>query len=201
MRRLLTLAAVTAVGITAGAVPSEASCVATMRWHGRSYLGHAKAADTAGVLADKAVRPACNDVIINGQPRKERDTKVKVRQIRGVDPLIAFADRSWTYVNPSTFVDLPSHPLHALLGKDGVPPRTGAECRITGRAVVDALGVSVKHGKRVTPVVVASDTVVELQRAGTGYVPDGARIEVVGRPCERRGPGHFVSAVRISRAD
>ena len=65
---------------------------------------------------------------------------------------------------------------------------------------IDPFGLTVKQGKRTSRISVATDTVVELQRAGTGYVPDGARIEVTGRPCERRGTAHLVSAVRISRA-
>jgi hypothetical protein len=196
VRRLLLLTAVAATALTAGAASSEASCIATMRWHGRPYLGYAKAAETAGVLPDKAIQPGCNDVITNGEPRKERSSAVKVRQVRGVDPLIAFADRDWTYVNGSTFVNQANHPLHALLGSDEVPSRAGKECRVTGTAVVDAFGVSVKHGKRVTPVIAAADTVIELQRRGTGYVADGARIVVVARPCH----AHFLNAVRVSRA-
>lgn len=201
MSRPLLLAVVVAAALALGASRGEASCVATLTWQDNVYVGHAKPVESGAALPEKATLPACNDVVINGEPvKQERDTKVAVRQVRDVDPAIAITRGDSVYVNRSTFPNLRSHPLHELLGSDSVPRRTGASCRISGRARTDFSGISIKRGHGVARVTIARDTDVELERHGTGYVSTGAMITVAGRPCKRSGGVLWISAQRISRA-
>src|SRR3954451_5590348 len=118
-RALAAIPALTAAISTFGAIwapRSEAVCAAQVIWHGRIYIGYnGESGPEAGpALADKATLPRCDDVIINGSPRREPDTPITVHAIPDVDPIIAVvhAEAAIVYVNASTFVALPSHPLH-----------------------------------------------------------------------------------------
>jgi hypothetical protein len=64
--------------------------------------------------------------------------------------------------------------------------------------VIDFAGFGVNQGKRTARIIVVPQTDVKLQRYGTGYVPDGARVRVVGRACKQRGDVLWVKARSIS---
>lgn len=203
MRTVLVVAALAAACSIFGAAVAPraaAACAAMVTWHDRTYMGYG-AADPpkAGrALADRATAPGCNDVVGDGAVPQAPDTKVVVRAIDGVSPTIAIAGEHSIYVNASTFVQLPSHPLHKLYGTGKSPIRTGPTCRVKGRAVVGEGNFGVKRGKEIVRVRVVPKTDVELQRHGTGYVPDNARIAVVGHSCKRNGGVLWVTAQRIS---
>ena len=162
----------------AAAVPSDGELRGHAALHGRTYLGRAKAAETAGVLADKAIRPACSDVIVNGKARHERAAPPRSTFPR--DPWRQPADR-----------DSPSTARAAGRWRHTAPAR---KCRgHRAREGRDLSGFSVKQGKRTFADQCRDATRWSSSSApAPGYVPDGARIEVFGRPCERRGAAHLV---------
>ncbi len=201
-RSLATVAALAAVFSLVGAIAAprgEASCVAMVTYHGRTYVGYQPGPALGGALSDTATRPGCNDVATDPPLPREPDVQVKMHALRDVDPIIAIADENIVYVNASTFVALRSHPLHRFYGT-GKPPRpAGPPCRVHGRAVVGEGAFGVRTGKRIVRVRVTADTRVELQRHGTGYVPDRARITVTATSCTRLGGVRWITATRISR--
>lgn len=203
MRRALVVVLAMFVPVSGGlhATRAEASCVALLYWHDRAYTGFGDTELRPGArLADAAIRPGCNDVMINGQPATaEPDTPVAVRRLQGVDPGVAFADGRQVYVNASTFPQLPSHPLHGQLGGRPAPWRSAAPCRVSGTAVVDYGALGLKRGDQVARIRVRATTDVQLQRYGTGYVADGAKITVVGQRCARNNGTLWIDAKRISR--
>ena len=205
MRRPLALSLVSAVIVVVlggiGAARADASCVALLYWHGGPYQGHGDAQlKTRGPLADAAIRPGCNDIVGPGAPPPQPDTPVTVRRIAGVDPRVAFVDQDrQVYVNASTFPQLPSHPLHEQLGSRPLGWRSAAPCRVSGTAVVDFGNLGLKRGKETARIRVHATTDVQLQRYGTGYVPNGAAITVQGQRCARNGDVLWIDAKRISR--
>jgi hypothetical protein len=201
---LLTVAALAAGCTIAGAINAprgEAACAATVTWHDLTYMGYGDGnrAEAGRRLADPATEPGCSDVVINGAVPDVPDKQIAVRAIRGVSPMIAISGESSVYVNASTFVQLPSHPLHKLYGTGRPPIRTGPSCRVKGRAVVGQGAFGVKRGDETVRIRVASYTAVELQRYGTGYVPENTKIDVVGHSCKRNAGVLWMTAQRISR--
>ena len=201
-RSLVTVAALALVFSLVGAFGaprSEAGCVAMVTYHGRAYLGYQSGPALGGALSDTATRPGCNDVVTNPPLPREPDTQVTMHALRDVDPIIAIADENIVYVNASTFVALRSHPLHKFYGTGKTPRPTGPSCRVHGRAVVGEGAFGVRTGKQIVRVRVTANTRVELQRHGTGYVPDRARITVTAKSCTRVGGVRWITATRISR--
>ncbi len=188
--RALLVVPVAIAGLLIAAPASHATCAATLDWRDATYVGHgSKHAPKLGTtLRDKAIRPACDDTPTATDT--EAPSPVAVRRLRNVPAGVAIhADA--TYVNASTFVNLRSHPLHALLGSNERARTDGEACTVSGVADVQANGVNVAG--RV--VAVAANTKVELQRYGTGYVADGAKIRVTGS-CR----DNWIDAKRIARA-
>ena len=193
MRALLAVPAAVA-GLLLAAPAGHASCAATLDWHGSSYLGYGgKDRPKLGTkLRDKATRPVCNDTPTTPPTAEEAPTEVAIHRLRGVPAAIAIhADSGGVYVNSATFVNLRSHPLHALYGSNRRARTDGERCTITGVADVQAFGIAIDG--RV--VAVAANTKVDLQRHGTGYVADGTKIRVTGSCRDDR-----IDATRISRA-
>jgi hypothetical protein len=196
MRLVLALVSSVLLALVVLPASGEASCVAMLKWDGHDYAGFGKPGDVGATLKGKATLPSCDDTsdgefVIEPSP----DKKVTVKRLRGVAPLIAITDGQAVYVNPFTFVNLPSHPLHDQLGSDRRTATTGEACTVKGRAVVSVVGLQVKDGgKSLTNVTVARDTKVVPHRHGTGYVADGARITVTGR-CSGKGG---IAALRIA---
>ncbi|MDA0180247.1 hypothetical protein OJ997_08070 [Solirubrobacter phytolaccae] len=201
MRRASLLAgAAVCAGFAMHAAPSEASCIATLKWRTYSYIGvgnNLPGVKIGAAMPEVAKQPACNDAIVNGYVPPPSFHDVPVAQLEGVSPAIAIAaGASMIYVSQSAFPALPSHPLHKVLNLGRGPEVTGAPCQVKGVATTDAIGLYV-NGAR---IIVDPDTKVELQRHGTGFVAPGTTIRVGGRACERKPYGQiWIKARRIAR--
>ena len=73
MRRLtvgVVIVAALAVGAGTAATPSQAVCVASLRYHGVNYVSFRTPLKmpARGALIGNAEVPACKDVILNGEP-------------------------------------------------------------------------------------------------------------------------------------
>jgi hypothetical protein len=193
---LVAAAAVAAGGVWA---PSgHAACAPLIYWGGHPYQGYGPVPVETGaaVPGAPARRPACGDRVADGRFVPGKDHYMRVNTIRGVAPGVAVVGEGDVYVNRSTFVALPSHPLHKKLWKGGAERVSGPRCTVTGKAVIDVYGFAVKSAR----IVVTPRTRVLPRRYGTGYVANGARVRVVGRACERQDGELVVKARRIYNA-
>jgi hypothetical protein len=194
MRALLAVPAA-AAGLLLAAPAAHASCAAALDWHGSSYVGHGgkDRPHLGATLHDRATRPVCDDTPTTPPDAADRvPSEVEVHRFRGIPAALAIhADSGGVYVNSSTFVNLRSHPLHAMLGSNRRARTDGEPCTIKGVADVQLHGVNVAG----RAVAVAVNTKVDLQRFGTGYVPDGTTIRVTGS-CR----DNWIDAKRIARA-
>ena len=158
------------------AAPSDASCIASIKYQGEWYSGGRASLKLGARLPDRAVMPACNDA---GQD--DPDRKVAVHRIAGVDPSVALATRGMAWWNAYTFPWLADHPLHKRLGLDRQrgPRHKGKPCTITA-TVKETLGeLSIDH-KPQRFVTLRPTTKVTLRRHGVAWIEPGMKIRIRG---------------------
>jgi hypothetical protein len=189
MRWLLPLALVVCACGGSEDVGESGACAAALGWHGDSYLGSGNEGrlKPGPELGEKARFPACNDA---GQ--RDEGTRGAVHRVEGVDPLFALMVGDDVYLNTATFPELRTHPLHDLLGRRRAAKLKGRTCHVSGVASVRTGGLLIGG----VSIRLVPQTDVRLQRAGSGYIPEGTRIRVTARSCHDR----FVTATRIDPA-
>jgi hypothetical protein len=202
MLRFVVLAAVL-LGVAY--VPNaHAACLPLLTWNGHPYQGWGPVPVQAGArVHGRARQPACGDLVADGKFVPGKDHYLPVNAIRGIDPNVAIVGEGNVYVSRSTFPALPSHPLHKQLWHSYLAEKvSGPRCTVTGRAAIDPVyGFSVKSGRTTAQIVVTPQTDVALQRHGTGYVPAGATVRVVGSACQKQRSELIVKARSVAQAD
>jgi hypothetical protein len=199
--------AVAVAGCGGGAESAGASCSSGVQWRGTLYLGQVDKGfpHADGVLAPRAVIPACNDT----DDSHEADRPATAQRVAGVPPALALRvqeEAGLIFLPLGYFTALPGHPLHDAVWKDGGHPYVagGGRCHVTGR-ITDAFNrfitVHPAAGRDATVIVDVRTRVSGVRgAAGQPHFATGLAIAVTGRRCHAGGADRVMTARAIRPA-
>ena len=206
MRRLAPLALMVALaGCGEDGGTGSGLCSAAIEWRGRGYAGVALRGERTvepGAAVAGGVAPACNDA---GQD--ESDSRVSLRQVRGVPPevaLIVEGEPRTVYLGEGFLQQLEGHPLHDLGYASGEREldrwrrrRCREPARMSGTVVRDVVSsvIWTDPGDRSLPYFPNARYSGRTWK-GLPYVRAGDRVEATGVRC--RSGGFVAKTLRVS---
>jgi hypothetical protein len=206
MRLLIALtvtAAALAAAALAGGGTASASCIASVRLNGITYIGTGfPHLPRRGAAIKGGVQPGCNDT--GPSTRPEPDLPAQIAALAGVPARIAVAGPAGSvtvYLAPGFLVGLRSHPLYAYAAKQTPSALFGCRRSVAIRGRVSDQGFAAQFtlragGRDVTVRVRPSTTMSVPRLAGMPYLANGWRLEVRG--CRAKS-GRVIAAYSIRR--
>lgn len=204
-RALLVLAATLAPVL--GAAPAHATCAASVRYMGATYVGTGLEAVDGPALSG-AVIPGCNDVVAhdsegNDISPREPDQPVEVHRIARVPARLAVAYNGHAYLAIGYLPQLAGHPLHRAWSRGRTAkPSCGRAWRVRATVAVTPtpgpVPVRTSRGRFALLDFEAHARVSGLDRGGYPYLSEGRHLRALVRSCSTPLGGRVLLARRVA---